>query len=59
MHLIMHSIVLWLPNRNLCKNNNNLIYKEGNSQEGVKTGIAVYIDELIELKFLFVIFIIT
>jgi hypothetical protein len=31
------------------------MYREGNSQESVKTGIAVYIDELFEHKFLFVI----
>ena len=41
--------------KNLCKDSYDLTYREGNSQESVKTGIAVYIDELFEHKFLFVI----
>ena len=39
--------MVWLSFKNLCKDSNDLMYREGNCQEGVITRIAVYVDELI------------
>ena len=54
MHLIMCGIIMQLPYKNLYKSSNDLMYREGNCQDGVITRIAVYVDELFEYKFLFV-----
>ena len=32
---------MWLPFKNLYEDNNDLIYREGKCQDGVKTRIAV------------------
>jgi hypothetical protein len=43
-----------LPFKALFDDSDDLRYREGNCQDGVKTGIAVYINELSENEFLLV-----